>query len=51
MPTVLIVVLLVLLVLALPTWPYSASWGLGYGPSGLLGLVVVVLIVLLLGRL
>jgi len=38
-----------LLIGALPTWPYSASWG--YGPGGLLGSVlVVVLILALLGR-
>ena len=46
----LIVVLLVLLLLGvLPTWPYSRKWG--YAPSGLLGVVfVVVLILLLMGR-
>ena len=50
MSTILIVVLVLLLLGALPTWPYSRSWG--YYPSGGLGLVVVVLIVLLLvGRL
>ncbi|MBB6096043.1 Sec-independent protein translocase protein TatA [Povalibacter uvarum] len=48
--TILLIVLILLLVGALPSWPYSTGWG--YGPSGLLGLVVVVLIVLLLmGRL
>ena len=50
MPLILIVVLVVLLVGALPTWPYSSSWG--YYPSGGLGLVVlIVLVLLLLGRL
>lgn len=50
MSTILIVVLVLLLLGALPTWPYSRSWG--YYPSGGLGLVVVVLVVLLLvGRL
>lgn len=50
MGLLLVVVLLVVLVGALPHWPYAASWG--YGPSGLLGLVlVVVLILFLLGRL
>ncbi len=44
--TILIVVLLLLLLGALPTWPYSAGWG--YYPSGGLGLVLLVLIVLLL---
>jgi len=47
--TVLIVILILLLVGALPTWPYSSGWG--YGPGGILGLVLVVLVVLvLLGR-
>jgi hypothetical protein len=44
--TILIVVLLLLLLGALPTWPYSAGWG--YYPSGGLGLVVLVVVVLLL---
>ncbi|HEV2380528.1 MAG TPA: DUF3309 family protein [Terriglobia bacterium] len=48
--TLLIIVLVLALVGALPTWPHSRSWG--YYPSGGLGLVVVILIVLLLmGRL
>jgi hypothetical protein len=42
----LLIVLLLLLVFALPTWPYSAGWG--YYPSGLLGLLLIVLLVLLL---
>jgi Protein of unknown function (DUF3309) len=47
--TILLIVLILLLVGALPSWPHSASWG--YGPSGGLGLVVViVLILLLLGK-
>ena len=50
MSTILIVVLVLLLLGALPTWPYSRAWG--YYPSGGLGLVVVILLVLLLaGRL
>ena len=50
MSTILLIVLVVLLLGALPAWPYSRSWG--YYPSGGLGLVVVVLLVLLLaGRL
>jgi hypothetical protein len=44
--TILIIVLILLLVGALPTWPYSSAWG--YYPSGGLGLVVLILIVLLL---
>jgi hypothetical protein len=48
--TILIVVLILLLLGALPTWPYSSGWG--YYPSGTLGLVLIVIIVLaLLGRL
>lgn len=47
--TILLIVLIVLLIGAVPTWPYSSTWG--YGPSGLLGVVLlVVLILLLLGR-
>ena len=47
--TVLLIVLILLLIGAFPTWPYSRSWG--YFPSGGLGLVVVVLLVLvLIGR-
>ena len=44
--TVLIILLLVLLLGALPTWPYSRSWG--YYPSGGLGAVLAILIILLL---
>jgi asparagine N-glycosylation enzyme membrane subunit Stt3 len=48
--TILLIVLILLLIGAIPSWPHSRSWG--YGPSGGLGLVVVVVIVLLLlGRL
>lgn len=50
MYTILLVVLILLLLGALPTWPYSREWG--YFPSGGLGLVVVIVIILLLtGRL
>lgn len=49
MSTVLIVILVLLLLGALPTWPYSGGWG--YYPSGGLGLVLLVVIVLLvIGR-
>jgi Protein of unknown function (DUF3309) len=44
--TLLLIVLLVLLVGAVPAWPHSRSWG--YGPSGVLGLVVVILLVMAL---
>ena len=47
--TILLIILILALVGALPTWPYSAGWG--YWPSGGLGLVVViVLLLVLLGR-
>jgi hypothetical protein len=42
--TILLVVLIILLIGALPTWPYSSGWG--YGPTGGLGLLLVVLIIL-----
>jgi hypothetical protein len=44
--TLLLIVLVIVLIGALPTWPHSRSWG--YYPSGGLGLVVLILIVLLL---
>jgi hypothetical protein len=48
--TILLIVLILMLIGAMPTWPHSRSWG--YGPSGGLGLVVVIIIVLLvMGRL
>ncbi|WP_200843948.1 DUF3309 family protein [Pantoea sp. 18069] len=46
MSTILLIILILLLVGALPSWPHSRSWG--YAPSGVVGLIVVVLIVLLL---
>jgi hypothetical protein len=46
MGTILLIVLILLLIGALPSWPYSSSWG--YYPSGGLGLVLVIVIVLLL---
>ena len=49
MSLILLVILIILLIGALPTWPYSSGWG--YYPSGGLGLVlIVVLILLLMGR-
>jgi hypothetical protein len=44
--TVLLIVLILLLVGAIPSWPHSRSWG--YGPSGLLGVVLVVVLILAL---
>jgi hypothetical protein len=50
MSTILLVILILILIGALPSWPHSRSWG--YGPSGITGLIVVILIVMLLtGRL
>jgi len=50
MGTILLIILILLLVGALPTWPYSSGWG--YYPSGGLGLVLIIIIVMLLmGRL
>jgi len=48
MGLVLLILVVLLLLGALPTWPYSRGWG--YRPSGLLGLVLVVVVVLLLVR-
>jgi len=44
--TILIIILIILLLGALPTWPYSSGWG--YYPSGGLGIILVIIIVLLL---
>jgi hypothetical protein len=49
MYTILLIILILMLIGALPTWPYSASWG--YYPSGGLGLVlIIVLVLVLVGR-
>ncbi|MGA9420724.1 MAG: DUF3309 domain-containing protein [Rhodanobacteraceae bacterium] len=46
---IVLIVVVLLLIGAMPSWPYSRGWG--YGPSGILGLVLVIVIVLaLLGR-
>ena len=48
--TILLIVLILVLVGVIPTWPHSRSWG--YGPSGAVGLIVLILIILVLtGRL
>lgn len=48
--TILLIVLILLLIGAIPTWPHSRSWG--YGPSGVLGVVLLIIIFLLVfGRL
>jgi hypothetical protein len=47
--TILLIILILLLIAALPAWPYSRSWG--YYPTGGLGLVlIIILILLLMGR-
>lgn len=46
MGTILLIILILLLVGALPTWPYSAGWG--YFPSGLVTILLIILIILLL---
>jgi hypothetical protein len=47
--TILLIILILLLIGALPTWPHSASWG--YYPSGGLGIIVIILLILvLMGR-
>ena len=46
MSTILIIILILLLIGALPTWGFSRGWG--YGPSGLLGLILIIVIILLL---
>ena len=45
--TVLLIVVLLLLIGAIPTWPYSRGWG--YAPSGVAGVMLVVVLVLLAG--
>jgi hypothetical protein len=46
MGTILLIILILILIGALPTWPYSSGWG--YYPSGGVGLIVIILIILLL---
>lgn len=48
--TILLIIVILMLIGAFPSWPHSKSWG--YGPSGGLGLILIILIILLLlGRL
>jgi hypothetical protein len=50
MSTILLILVVILLIAALPSWPYSSGWG--YYPSGGLGLILIILLILLLmGRL
>lgn len=47
--TLLIIILVLILIGAIPSWPYSRNWG--YGPSGIVGVLLVVLLILvLMGR-
>lgn len=46
--TILLIILILILIGALPHWPYSRGWGYGYYPSGIIGLVLVILLILLL---
>lgn len=47
--TILIIILILILIGAIPAWPYSSGWG--YGPSGIVGvLLIVILILALMGR-
>lgn len=47
--TILIIILILVLLGAIPTWPYSRGWG--YGPSGIIGIILVVILILaLMGR-
>ena len=49
MGTILLIILILLLIGALPTWPYSSGWG--YYPSGGLGLILLIVVILLvMGR-
>ena len=46
--TILIVIVILLLIGAIPSWPHSRSWG--YGPSGVLGVILVIILIVLLTR-
>ena len=47
--TILVIILILILIGAVPSWPYSRGWG--YGPSGIVGVILVILIILvLMGR-
>ncbi|MGR3573075.1 DUF3309 family protein [Brevirhabdus sp.] len=48
--TIILIIIVLLLIAVIPAWPYSRGWG--YGPSGILGLILIVLLILALtGRL
>ncbi len=44
--TILLIIIVLLVIAAIPAWPYSRGWG--YGPSGILGLILIVLLILAL---
>jgi hypothetical protein len=44
--TLLIIILVLILIGALPTWPHSRSWG--YGPGGIIGVILIILLILML---
>lgn len=44
--TILLIILILMLIATIPSWPYSRDWG--YGPSGVMGVVVVIIVVLVL---
>ncbi|MCT8988821.1 DUF3309 domain-containing protein [Chelativorans sp. SCAU2101] len=47
--TILIIILILILIGAIPSWPYSRSWG--YGPSGIIGIILIIILILaLMGR-
>jgi hypothetical protein len=46
--TILLIILILLLIGAIPSWPYSAGWG--YYPSGGIGIVLIIVLILVLGR-
>jgi uncharacterized protein DUF3309 len=46
--TILIIVLILILLGAFPSWPYSRGWG--YGPSGVVGLILIILLILVLTK-
>ena len=47
--TILVIILILVLLGAIPTWPYSSGWG--YGPSGIVGVILIVILILaLMGR-
>lgn len=47
---ILVIILVLLLIGALPNWPYSSSWGFGYYPSGLLFILLIIVIIVFFVR-